>query len=286
MADTQIKNPYIYRNEKILKKKLIDQLIAEGHKQYALQLNPYYLNVTWACPTARVYSNKPLIEINPTLADTGDMELLSVLIRHELLHKIFEHNSREIRYISKKLGFDPNHLSHENMKAIRQDILDHLIDWGGQPVTLSNFAGDWDLSRKYTSKDKAIIIEKISGLILETDHPEWMNLSFEEILAKLEEQVANNKKEAQKEKEKQEKKEKIELEWKYDPREENPEEELPPDFEFPEAPTQRPETPPPIKMPPLPPGMKIPPIEIPNIEYHYGKFVDNNTFVDDQGNAY
>lgn len=282
MADNKLKNPYLYRNEKILKEKLIYQLTNEGHKQYALILMPYYINITWACQTARVYSNKPLIEINPELVETGDMELLSVLIRHELLHKIFQHHSREIRYISKKLGFDPDHLSQENLKEIQKDIIDHAIDWGGQPITISNLAGDWDLSRKYTSRDKAIVIEKLQGLILETDHPEWIKLSFEEILEKLEQQVEKDKKEAKKAMDDDDG---PEADWEYDDVEEDPNEELPDDFEFPEAPTSRPQEQGPVNIN-LPKDVKIPTIKIPNIEYHYGKYIDKNTFIDDQGNIY
>ena len=65
----------------------------------------------------------------------------------------------------------------------------------GEPVSVigsqQNVAADYDVSKKYTPNDYDVVKgmtlcnRVIGGLVLELEHPEWLNLSYEELLDKI-----------------------------------------------------------------------------------------------------
>ena len=87
---------------------------------------------------------------------------VSTIVRHEILHEYLEHAKRAAE-VAKRTG------KVHNQK-------------------LANIAADYEISNKgYTSNDKAIsraiiLQDKVlRGLVTEDDHPDWENLTFEEM---------------------------------------------------------------------------------------------------------
>ena len=161
------------------KRQIVNILLKEGHVTFAKLFNLFDLHLT-RDPNiaAAVDINKARIIINRGVP----AEYLSVLIRHEIMHRWFEHWKRLKNHIGNKpIGY----LEHQ----------------------LSNIAGDYDISNKvYSDKDKEDIpqlaiqlkdgsLKQWGGLITELDHPEWTKLSFEDMYDKLLEESEEIKKE-------------------------------------------------------------------------------------------
>lgn len=118
--------------------------------------------------------NNATIYLNPNLS----INQVSTIVRHEILHEYLTHAARADQFKKDKPQY----------KNI--------------PFDLINIAADYEISNKgYTDADKRtargiIIKDKVlKGLVTEDDHPDWINLSFEELLeelAKDQDKYANN----------------------------------------------------------------------------------------------
>lgn len=144
---------------------------------------------------AAMFEDRAEMVINPAMVDEDSfaseadrekmMQQLSVLVRHELLHFLLVHSRRFEDYLIKK---DPNW---------RQTFRGYSI------YEISNIAADYDLSQAgYDDHDKQVVRNMtrsgkvIGGLILSDQHPEWINLTYEELLDKLIEKRAEEIKKA------------------------------------------------------------------------------------------
>lgn len=144
---------------------------------------------------AAMFEDRAEMVINPAMVDEDSfaseadrekmMQQLSVLVRHELLHFLLVHSRRFEDYLIKK---DPNW---------RQTFRGYSI------YEISNIAADYDLSQAgYDDHDKQVVRNMtrngkvIGGLILSDQHPEWINLTYEELLDKLIEKRAEELKKA------------------------------------------------------------------------------------------
>lgn len=136
-----------------------DQAAAEGHVAYMVP-------------------NRGMIFIN---RDIDDIEVLDLLIRHEMLHEYLKHADRYQNVMRQKLGVkDKEEVSFSSQE---EAALYHHF---------SNIAADLELSKFY-SPDKDFFLAKnlivgdevVSGLVLELDHPEWLELTYEEIFEEL-----------------------------------------------------------------------------------------------------
>ena len=157
------------------KQEAIDILREGGYKTYANLLNLFDVNVT-SDPdiAAAVDINKGRILINRGVP----REAVSTLLRHEILHRWLEHNLRLEQHVGKD-------------KWAKRSYRDAM---------LGNIAGDYEISnRGYTDKDKDIVRnlklslpdgtkKDFTGLVTELDHPDWANLSIEEMYDKLKEE--------------------------------------------------------------------------------------------------
>lgn len=157
------------------KQEAIDILREGGYKTYANLLNLFDVNVT-SDPdiAAAVDINKARILINRGVP----REAVSTLLRHEILHRWLEHNLRLEQHVGKD-------------KWSKRSYRDAM---------LGNIAGDYEISnRSYTDKDKDIVRnlklslpdgtrKDFTGLVTELDHPDWANLSIEEMYDKLKEE--------------------------------------------------------------------------------------------------
>lgn len=169
------------------KARIVLHLQQEGYVTYAERLNDIKFVIADVYHGSRIsvaamFPKYGEIVINPAMVDARNfqgqtkkmMDQLSVLVRHELLHFLLVHSKRLSEHMAKK---DP-----EWEKKYRNYSI----------YELANMAMDWELSEKgYDENDKEVVRKMtkynkvIGGLILSDDHPEWINLTFEEILDKL-----------------------------------------------------------------------------------------------------
>lgn len=184
--------------EKATYRKIINYLNEEGYATYARRLQNYrlvlasmvgnhYIKVACMLPdTGDIYVNPAMLDLYGVGYGVRDekkkiaklWEQLSVVIRHELLHFLLNHQERMLKYLQKK---DP-----EFLKKYSQPTLHDL----------ANVAEDYEISnRGYDQHDKEVVRtltvngRVIGGLIAEDKdswHTEdWGGLSFETMYEKL-----------------------------------------------------------------------------------------------------
>lgn len=171
----------------VWKSRIILYLQQEGYVTYANRLADIKFIIADVYRGSRIsvaamFPDKAEIVINPAMVDEKQflgqkkkmMDQLSVLVRHELLHFLLVHSKRMNIHLSKK---DPNWEKKYRSYSIYR---------------LANEAMDWNLSQEgYDEHDKEVVRlmtkngSVIGGLILSDDHPEWINLTFEELLDKV-----------------------------------------------------------------------------------------------------
>lgn len=166
-------------NREFKKKRVILELLREqGYPTYAKLLDLFSLHLT-KDPNVIAYMDavKHLIVINDDL----DIDSVSTVVRHEILHEYFTHFAR-------------NQVWQDQHKD-RQ--LDHNV---------VNIAADYDISNKgYTDSDKETVRtltlnnRLMRGLVTEDDRPDLVDKSFEEMLDILSEDERNLQKEMQQE---------------------------------------------------------------------------------------
>lgn len=149
------------------KDQITDLLRSQGYATYArlLQLFDVYLTDD-PNKVAYMIPQRAAIVINKNV----DEDSISVLLRHEILHEYLTHYERQIE-------FEKNHPGLKPPKSNNK---------------LANIAADFDISNTgYTDADKnkvrnIMIKDRIlSGLVTEDEHPDWINLTFEEMYEKL-----------------------------------------------------------------------------------------------------
>lgn len=166
------------RREFDVKSAMIDDLLKQGYRTYAKLLNLFDIHITKRKNfIAAVDVENAVIYI----VDGLPRPYWSTIIRHEILHRWLEHTTRL-----------QQHLNVKNLRDIPRDSFRR-----------SNIAGDYEISnRGYTDTDKEIVKNltingiKMSGLVTEVDHKDWVNLTFEEMYDKLEEESEKLKQQA------------------------------------------------------------------------------------------
>lgn len=167
-------------NEKKAKSQIMEFLAKQGYPRYASLLSNFDVNLTADPDTvAYVENDRARIVVNKNLY----LEQLSVVIRHELLHRWLRHNYR----LGQHVGQDKwNKRTHQQ----------HMI---------GNIAADYEISnRGYTDEDKKVVRnlmindKAMRGLVTEDDHPDWVDMSVEEMYDKLTEKLEQDKKAFQK----------------------------------------------------------------------------------------
>ena len=155
------------RQEYYAKNEILDRLGEQGYPTYASLLSKFDVNLT-SDPNVVGYTEigKGRIVLNKGLS----IDQVSTVVRHEILHNFLKHMQR----MEEKLG-----------KEV----------WGKRTKQMheaSNIAGDYEISNKgYTEKDKQIVRniylngETLQGLVTEDQHPDWVDLSLEEMYDKL-----------------------------------------------------------------------------------------------------
>lgn len=149
--------------ERAAKDQIQTVLAKEGYPTYANLLNPFHINLT-NDPNVVGYMEpgKGRIVLNRGL----DIDQVSMVVRHEILHEYLTHMRRMEAHLGK-------------------DVWDKRTP---QMHQASNIAGDYEISnRGYTDKDKRAARriklngQELRGLVTEDDHPDWVDLSIEEM---------------------------------------------------------------------------------------------------------
>lgn len=151
----------------------------QGYSRYARILGLFHLNFT-NDPGVIAYMvpDKGRIVINASITDA---DTVSLLIRHEILHEYLDHQLRMEQHVGKDAWDNRTGQMHQN----------------------SNIAGDYEISnRGYTKKDKILAKhiklngEELQGLVTDVDHPEWVNLTLEEIYDELNKEIKQDQQDA------------------------------------------------------------------------------------------
>lgn len=171
--------------EKALHEHIRRLLKTQGYKTYAQLFSHFDLNLT-SSPEVIAYMEpgRGRIVINQGL----DEKQISTTIRHEILHEYLKHEKRLLRKLAENVGLDPDKLDDYSLDELKRKLYSN---------SSFNIAADYEISnRGYTPKDKenirAILLngEIVRGLVTEDDHPDWVDLSVEEMYDKLQEQEA------------------------------------------------------------------------------------------------
>ena len=179
------------KQEYLAKQEILKQLGKEGYPTYANLLDLFHVNLT-SDPGVVAYMEpgKGRIVINRGL----DIEQVSTIVRHEILHEYLNHHNRLINHIAKSRGLNPNDLKDDSIKEIEKELFSNQN---------FNIAGDYEISnRGYTERDKQIARniklngQVLKGLVTEDDHPEWIDLSIEDMYDKLQQELNKEKNQA------------------------------------------------------------------------------------------
>lgn len=168
------------REEKFAKEFIIKRLSQQGYPTYAKLLQDFDINLTKDDSViAYMEPSKGRIVINRGL----DEDQVSMVIRHEILHHYLQHEKRLLQKLAKDAGLDYDTLSEIEIDDLRRNL------YRNQNF---NIAADYEISnRAYTDKDKEtarqinVYGRILSGLVTEDDHPDWVDLTVEEMFDKL-----------------------------------------------------------------------------------------------------
>lgn len=168
------------REEKIAKNYLMRVLSSDGYPTYAKIFQKFDFNFT-NDPEVVAYLEpaKGVIVANRGL----DEHQICVIIRHEILHDYLKHEKRLLDKLAKDRNLDPDDLDDITIGELKKDL------YSNQDY---NIAGDYEISnRGYTEKDKQTVRNIqlngriLSGLVTEDEHPEWVDMSIEDMFDEL-----------------------------------------------------------------------------------------------------
>lgn len=170
--------------ERTAKTDLLWVLAKEGYKAYANILKEFDLNLT-DDPNVVGYTqiDKGRIVVNQNLR----LNQVSMVVRHEILHNFLEHEKRLLKHLAHQANLDYDTLADTDFKKLQNQLYSNQI---------FNIAADYEISnRGYTEKDKQTVQnlwlngQKVSGLVTEVEHPDWITLSVEEMYDKLQKEM-------------------------------------------------------------------------------------------------
>lgn len=181
------------KKEQLLKAWLIRKLKSQGYLTYAKILREFEVHLLHPNSNHIAYLeiDKGVFAMNSAIND----EQASVIIRHEILHAFLQHQLRAINKLAREKNLDPDQLTETQIKDLKTDVYSDVIRMGAvfgnndpRQVHINNIAGDYEISnRGYTEKDKETVRnlqingQVVGGLVTEDKHPEWAEMSLEEL---------------------------------------------------------------------------------------------------------
>ena len=160
------------------KNQIMDILNKQGYPSYAKLVNLFDIYLTDdENVVGYMIPGKAKIVLNQGL----NIDQVSTIVRHEILHEYLVHGPRGEEFDKTHPELTPDHQA-------------------------ANIAGDYEISNKgYTDADKTIARairlgdKTLQGLVTEDQHPDWVNLTFEEMYEKLLQEMKKNKESCKKE---------------------------------------------------------------------------------------
>lgn len=180
------------RAERATKSYIYQKLREEGYPTYADIFAKLDLNLT-AHPAVVGYMDPKTgtITINRNLEE----DQFSVIIRHEILHNYLRHEKRLLDHLAEMRGIDPDDLDDLSLNELKQFL------YGNDTF---NIAADYEISnRGYTEEDKQTVRnillngQTLSGLVTEDKHPEWVTWDVEDMYDELLKEREQAKQDAQ-----------------------------------------------------------------------------------------
>ena len=170
------------------KEEILDILKDEGYPTYASILEDFDVNIT---NDPRVIAYLAPAEGKIVFNIGLDIDQVCTIARHEILHHYLKHEYRLLNKLAKeKIGKnldEVNDLDELSLEELTNELKNEL--YANKDF---NIAGDYEISnRGYTDRDKEIVRniqlngQTLSGLVTEDDHPEWVNMSIEEMYDEL-----------------------------------------------------------------------------------------------------
>ena len=175
------------RKEQLAKEQIIKVLQTTGYPTYASLLDLFHVNLT-EDPNVVAYMEpgKGRIVLNSGL----DINQVSTVVRHEILHEYLNHHKRLLNKLAKERNLDPDKLDDLSIKELENSLYSNKA---------FNIAGDYEISnRGYTDNDKriarSIILngKRLKGLVTEDDHPDWVDLPLEDMYDLLRDEMKND----------------------------------------------------------------------------------------------
>jgi len=171
--------------EKATKAYLEERLAEKGYFTYSELFHLFDLKLTYD-PDVIGYMEpgKARITINGTLEE----HQMLLTIRHEILHEYLTHEMRLIKHVAQNMGLgnaDTGEISISDINDAGKlsEIKDIIYS-----DSSFNIAGDYEISNLgYTEQDKKDLRRIklggriVSGLVTEDQHPDWVDLSLEEM---------------------------------------------------------------------------------------------------------
>lgn len=171
------------REERNTKEYIQNKLAKEGYPTYASLFGNFDLNLTQDPGTIGFMEpGKGRIVLNRGL----DEDQVSTIVRHEILHQYLEHERRLLKHLADENNLDFDKVDDNSLNDLKEKLYSN---------DLFNRAADYEISnRGYTDKDKDnvrnILLngQILTGLVTEDDHPDWVDLSVEDMYDKLREE--------------------------------------------------------------------------------------------------
>ena len=168
------------RREEIAKEQIFLILNQQGYRTYASLFNLFDLFLT-KDPNVAAYMIPSQAKI--VINDGLDIAQVSTIVRHEILHEYLTHEMRLLKHLAQEHGLNYDQLTDMNLEDIKSELYSN---------DTFNIAADYEISnRGYTEDDKSIVRalkindQVVRGLVTEDDHPDWTNLSVEDMFDKL-----------------------------------------------------------------------------------------------------
>lgn len=176
-----------------IKLKLLKILESQGYTNFIPVLDLFEVETsTDKGLTAAIDVDNYIIYINVKNANKSSKDKLSFLVRHELLHKILDHQKRAYEQIMFSLGYDPKHITKKQFRRVEQIANQPSLlyrEYCDGNITLRNGAADLESSKSYIKKDIEIT-EKMHGLLIQ-HHPGWGDYTLAELFDELAKEERN-----------------------------------------------------------------------------------------------
>lgn len=198
-----------------LKSMIIDNLLDNEFVSYADILRLFNFQIDSSVETACIVNNET-IKVGTGFIDLNDdanfdkercLNQLNLILRHELLHYLLMHQNRSKKYLDKVLGKkqrdefktqfgkDLDEIYKQPIKDFPEDLQKAVAKAKIETLVfhkeVDNRAADYEVSKYYDPEDIKLIEnlylngEIIGGLVLESQRPQWLNLSYEQMLTEL-----------------------------------------------------------------------------------------------------